>query len=86
MKLIKMRITTLANNQFIFSDESGNEFFQSYNSIIAKKTIDGKIFLDSYFWDYSRTTSKYRNKFLEIDTKTTKKLIKSGEIELINLN
>lgn len=86
MKLIKMRITTLSKNQFIFSDESGNEFFQSYNSIIAKKTIDGKIFLDSYFWDYSRTTSKYRNKFLEIDTKTTKKLIKSGEIELINLN
>lgn len=86
MKLIKMRITTLSKNQFIFSDESGNEFFQSYNSIIAKKTIDGKIFLDSYFWDYSRTTSKYRNRFTGLTTSETKKLIKSGEIELINLN
>jgi len=43
-------------NQFIINN-NGEEYFQSYNSIIAKKS-KGKIYLDDYFWDYSATTGK----------------------------
>ena len=73
-------------NQFVIVDDYGNRFFQSYDSIIVKKTPDGKIFLDSMFWDYSTTTGKYRNQFLGEDKKTTEKKIKSGEYVLTNLN
>ena len=73
-------------NQFIIKDDAGNVFFQSYESIIAKKSADGKIYLDSYYWDYSTTTGKYRNIFLNEDKKTTERKIKSGEYILTNLN
>ena len=53
-------------NQFIIKDK-GKEYFQSYDSLIAIKdyTKEGKvrITLDDYYWNYSRTTSKYRNEF-----------------------
>lgn len=67
----------------------GYEYFQSYNSIIVviDYTKENKIvWLDEYYWNYSRTTSKYRNEFLEEDTETIKKKIKSGEYKLANLN
>ncbi len=50
-------------NQFIITDKD-RTIFQSYNSIIAIKWNDGDIFLDKTYWDYSRTTGKYRNQFL----------------------
>lgn len=71
-------------NQFIIEND-GAEYFQSYKSIIAKKQ-NGQIYLDEYYWDYSTTTSKYRNIFLGLDTKEIKKLIKNGDIQLTNLN
>ena len=40
-----------------------SEVFQSYDSIIAVKAT-GQTFLDKNTWDYSVTTSKYRNQFL----------------------
>ena len=73
-------------NQFVIRDDSGNVFFQSYDSIIVKKDKDGKIYLDSFYWDFSTTTGKYRNIFLSEDKKTTQKKIKSGEYILTNLN
>lgn len=76
-------------NQFIITirGEDGKTavYFQSYNSVIAKKE-GGKVYLDSNYWDYSRTTGKYRNEFLGEDTKTTRKKIESGEYELVDLN
>ena len=45
-----------------------------------------KIYLDKNFWDYSVTTSRYRNKFLGLNTKEIKSKIKNNEIQLINLN
>ena len=61
--------------------------FQSYNSIIAKIDIrTNKITLDKYYWDYSRTTGKYRNKFLGEGIAETRAKIKSGEYKLKNLN
>tara|TARA_R100001594_G_scaffold30233_1_gene56502 strand:- start:2616 stop:2879 length:264 start_codon:yes stop_codon:yes gene_type:complete len=71
-------------NQFIITD-NGDEYFQSYRSIIAKRS-KGKIYLDNYYWDYSTTTGKYRNKFLGERIADTRKKIKTGEYILTNLN
>jgi hypothetical protein len=78
-------------NQFIIRDQN-KTYFQSYNSIIVKKTIlcdqtlKPVIELDVNYWNYSMTTSKYRNQFLGESTKETMKKIKSGEYILTNLN
>jgi len=71
-------------NQFIIN-HNGEEFFQSYRVIIAKKG-DGKTFLDSYYWDYSVTTGRYRNQFLNETIKETRAKIESGEYILTDLN
>ena len=82
-------------NQFIITNEEEEKFFQSYNSIIAKITypiIDREkgltitTYLDKKFWNFSNTTSKYRNKFLNETTKETKAKIKSGQYKLVDLN
>tara|TARA_R100001079_G_scaffold108444_1_gene78914 strand:- start:453 stop:755 length:303 start_codon:yes stop_codon:yes gene_type:complete len=79
-------------NQFVITEyETGNkkwvrQIFQSYDSIIAWKDDDGFTVLDKNYWDYSRTTGKYRNQFLGEDIKTTRKKIKSGEYRLADLN
>ena len=71
-------------NQFIITDK-GKEYFQSYNSIIAVKE-KGQVKLDSYLWDYSVTTGKYRNDFLGEGIADTRKKIKDGTYKLTNLN
>jgi len=73
-------------NQFILTDDNGNTFFQSYNTIIAKRDNSGQITLNSDSWDYSTTTGKYRNLFLGEDKKATQKKIDSGKYKLENLN
>lgn len=73
-------------NQFIIHTEEA-KYFQSYDSIIAMYDYNKrKWFLDEKYWDYSRTTSKYRNLVIGIDTKTTKQRIADGTYELVNLN
>ena len=72
-------------NQFIIRADNGR-YFQSYSSIIAFISNDGEVTLDKNTWDYSKTTSKYRNLFLGEDTKTTQKKIDSGEYKLDDLN
>ena len=63
------------------------ETFQSYDSIIAVKDHKkGKTTLDEYYWNYSRTTSKYRNIFLNETIEETKRKIKEGIYKLANLN
>jgi len=54
-------------NQFIITDDKG-KYFQSYNTLIAFQPWDGKLQLDKDSWDYSRTTSKYRNMFTGLTT------------------
>ena len=88
-----MRVYNITNsngnkvaNQFIIDDKN-KETFQSYSSIIAvrnKKT--DKVTLDSYYWDYSVTTGKYRNQFLGEGIAETRKKIKEGIYKLRNLN
>lgn len=73
-------------NQFILTTPEGT-YFQSYESIIAfKPNNGGKIKLDEKYWDYSRTTGKYRNQFLNESKKETEQNIKDGIYELTNLN
>ena len=84
-------------NQFIIEEEGhgalGNfiikQTFQSYSAIIAIRTIwpdMERVILDERYWDYSRTTRKYRNLFLgESETETERK-IAEGIYKLDNLN
>ncbi len=71
-------------NQFIIYTSEG-EYFQSYDSIIAFND-NGEITLDENTWNYSRTTSKYRNEFLDETTAETRAKIESGKYELEDLN
>ena len=84
-------------NQFIITDEGrgalGNfkkrQTFQSYDSVIAVKIFwenETEITLDKDTWDYSTTTGKYRNQFLNESKKETQAKIDSGEYKLANLN
>ena len=56
-------------NQFEIRTETA-VYFQSYRSIIVK-VEGGKTYLDPIYWDYSRTTGKYRNIFLNECKKET---------------
>ena len=71
-------------NQFVVTD-GDKKWFQSYDTLIA--VIDnGQVTLDKNKWNYSQTTGKYRNIFLN-ETKTeTEKKIKSSEYLLADLN
>lgn len=65
------------------------DVFQSYDTVIA--VIDytkypREVKLDKDDWNYSTTTSKYRNIFLGETTKETKAKIASGEYILADLN
>lgn len=76
----------LAPNQMVITQDDGTKYFQSYDSMIAKIEPNGKVYLDEKYWDYSKTTGKYRNKFLGEDKKETEKKIASGEYTLTDLN
>ena len=77
-------------NQFIITDDYENTYFQSYDSVIVKignKTMGtNPIYLDKTFWDYSVTTGKYRNIFLNEKKDLTQKRINSNLYLLANLN
>ena len=79
-------------NQFIINQIEGvieRTIFQSYKSTIAMKVDNGdtfQIYLDNDTWDYSSTTGRYRNVFLNEDIHETRKKIKSGEYLLVDLN
>ncbi|KKL49350.1 hypothetical protein LCGC14_2316400 [marine sediment metagenome] len=60
--------------------------FQSYETYIAFKSYEGQIYLDLNNWNYSQTTSTYRNIFLGETSKETQAKIDSGEYILANLN
>jgi len=72
-------------NQFIITLQNGMEIFQSYNSIIAVKA-NNETYLDQNRWNYSRTTSRYRNQFLNETTVETVKKIGFGNYAMVDLN
>lgn len=59
--------------------------FQSYGKTICIKR-DGKVYLDRIYWNYSRTTSAYRAKFLHEGIAETRRKIADGTYELKKLN
>lgn len=72
-------------NQFIIEFDNGS-VFQSYDSIIAieiKQQGKRTTYLTKD-WDYSRTTGKYRNIFLNESKVETEKKIKNGEYKLVD--
>jgi len=77
-------VEQLANNQFIIL-ENNRTIFQSYDSIIAV-IENGNTTLDVNKWDYSKTTGKYRNIFLNETKKKTDLKIKNGIYRLSDLN
>ena len=89
--MIKVRNMTSSRgnevpNQFIIEDDNFI-YFQSYDSIIIKKDKRTReITLDERYWDYSVTTGKYRNLFLNETKKETERKIKEGIYKLDNLN
>ena len=68
-------------NQFILWFENG-QVFQSYKSIIAVKfnafkSVDNPYYLGSD-WEFSQTTGKYRNAFLNSNKKSIINDLKNG--------
>lgn len=82
--MISSNGNTVANQFEIYTNKG--VYFQSYNSIIIFIDKKGKVHLDNYYWDYSKTTGKYRNIFLGEDIKETRRKITSKEYKLKNLN
>ena len=72
-------------NQFLLTDDEGNQFLQSYDTIVCKFDKTGKVYLDPKH-NYSKTTSKHVTMYLGYTTKERLQKIKSGEYTLINLN
>ena len=70
------RIETLGANQHIIHFENGS-LFQSYESLICVKIGSELYFTED--WDYSKTTSKYRNKFTRETTQETLSKLESGQ-------
>lgn len=87
MKAINCKVEQFegSKNQFIVRTDKGN-YFQSYKSMIVFKPFGGQIQLDQKYWDYSKTTGKFRNKFLNETKKETEKKIKDGIYILTDLN
>ena len=73
-----------AVNQIVVRNNTEEKFF-SYGSLIVK-IKNQKVYLDTNYWKCSRTTIKYRNKFLCSTSKEIEEKIKSGEYKLKNLN
>ena len=71
-------------NQFQIETPNAT-YLQSYDSIIAK-IERGITYLDERFWNYSKTTSKYRSIFLGESTKETQNKITNGVYVLTDLN
>lgn len=73
-------------NQFVIYTDEGR-YFQSYDSVIAfKENGTGKIILDEVYYNWSKTTVKYRNIFLGMTSKEVERDIKTGYFAFADLN
>ena len=60
--------------------------YEDQNHSTLETVITKKVYLDEKYWDYSVTTSKYRNIFLDETKKETQKKIDNGIYILTDLN
>ena len=77
-------------NQYVIKLDNC-DVFQSYETVIAIRDYDyvnGKyeVYLNKQYYNYSRTTSRYRNKYLGLTTKEIEQKIKAKEFVLITHN
>lgn len=73
-------------NQFAIYTDDGTLYFQSYSSIICKVEPDGTTTLDEYYWNYSRTTTKYLREFLQMTGAQIEANVRDGIFKMSNLN
>jgi len=103
MKNIKIKKFGSGNNHLLIIKKPQGinrviYFLQSYDSIVARAVHDADgdfidLTLDGRTWDYSSTTAKHRNAFMDRftpwpvnNTNSTTKRISTGVIVLENLN
>jgi len=86
------RSGNIVPNQIILSDITGKTFVSYGSKIVFQsktRADDGlplEIVVDENYWDYSRTTGKYRNEFMSMGVQDVRDHIKDGRIKLGNLN
>lgn len=81
-----MQIENLNKNHVIVTEGTKRTLF-SYGTAVAQvEDTDGQVTLDEANWDYSATTSKFRNQFLADTTPNTRKKIDAGIYKLDDLN
>lgn len=71
-----------AKDQIVQIDADG-ETFVSYGTPIAHRANDGTLRL-TRDWNYSATTNYYRGQFTGYGAPETRKLIASGDIEVVS--
>lgn len=84
-----MRVTNLRTrgpSLQVVVDDGERKWLQSYEAIIAVQESDGTVILDSAYWNHSRTTSRFRMRFLGESLRETRRNIKRGYYRLENLN
>lgn len=81
-----MKVTNLANNQVQVTTDDGTKVFSSYGTTIAKVDSSGVTTLDTAYWNYSATTTKYLSRFLGVSSKDIKKRVAGGTYVLTDLN
>ena len=85
LKHLKVYNINNRQNQFLIVTPNAH-YFQSYESLIAMRNNEGKVSLDINFCDYSTTTGKYRNIFLNENKSLTQKKINANIYSLVDLN
>lgn len=79
-------VSQLKNNQLVLNTDRG-QFFQSYETLIAFKPLNGDTPVLSKDWACSATTLKYVKEFLGMNYLSKKDIqnrIKAGSIILVN--
>lgn len=80
---MNLKICTQAVNlSYIYINH--HEILFSYDTPIAMY-YNNQMYLDERNWDYSKTTGKHRNEFLNENIDDTRKKIKTGEYKLVDL-
>lgn len=66
--------------------DDGTRIFRSYLSNVCRIDPDGTIYHDEYYWNYSRTTTKYLKEFLQMNIEQIHANIRAGIFKIIELN
>lgn len=72
----------------IIDVEHDGKYLIGYSKVIAfiPHSKFSSVLLDKQFYDYSRTTISFRNKFLGVNSKKVENMIANKEYKLVDLN